>query len=139
VVITGVFIGILALRFVAGACIKLIEKFPILEKTAFLLVGFVGAILVAELSIEYYGGHFHITSLHKFVGILGITVLSILYGHTVAGRAIIQPIVTVGTPAIRILNTILTVVMWPLMTIIKAVKGTWHWFMKPAQVQVATL
>ena len=42
VVCTGVFIGILALRFVAGHCIKLIEKFPVLEHTAFLLIGFVG-------------------------------------------------------------------------------------------------
>ena len=32
VICTGVFIGILALRFLAGTCIGLIKKFPILEK-----------------------------------------------------------------------------------------------------------
>ncbi|MEI6536006.1 MAG: hypothetical protein WCN98_11735, partial [Verrucomicrobiaceae bacterium] len=47
VVCTGVFIGILALRFLAGLCIKLIEKFPVLEDTAFLLIGYVGCILIA--------------------------------------------------------------------------------------------
>ena len=34
VVYTGVFIGILALRFVAGACLKVIDRYPILEETA---------------------------------------------------------------------------------------------------------
>lgn len=51
VVCTGVFIGILALRFVAGACIKLLEKYPVFEHTAFLLIGYVGFILVAELTV----------------------------------------------------------------------------------------
>ena len=52
VVCTGVFIGILALRFVAGVCIRLLEKFPVLEHTAFLLIGYVGFILLAELTIH---------------------------------------------------------------------------------------
>jgi predicted tellurium resistance membrane protein TerC len=39
VVCTGVFIGILALRLVAGYCIQLIERYPILEHTAFVLIG----------------------------------------------------------------------------------------------------
>jgi len=56
VVCTGVFIGILALRFVAGACIRLIEKFPILEHTAFILVGYVGFILVYELLSDPHSG-----------------------------------------------------------------------------------
>ena len=64
VVCTGVFIGILALRFLAGYCIRLIEKFPMLENTAFLLIGYVGLLLLAELAF-----HFHLGTLGKFVGI----------------------------------------------------------------------
>lgn len=45
----GVTIGIITLRMVAGYCIKLLEKHPWLEHTAFLLVGFVGALLCFEL------------------------------------------------------------------------------------------
>src|SRR3954469_11716159 len=37
VVVTGVFIGIIALRYVAGWCIRLIERFPVLGHTAFVL------------------------------------------------------------------------------------------------------
>ncbi len=49
VVCTGVFIGILALRFVAGYCIKLIEKFPILEHTALSMVTIIDS-AVCEIS-----------------------------------------------------------------------------------------
>ncbi len=45
----GVTIGIITLRLVAGYCIKLLEKHPWLEHTAFLLVGFVGTLLFLEL------------------------------------------------------------------------------------------
>jgi YkoY family integral membrane protein len=45
----GVTIGIITLRLVAGYCIKLLEKQPWLEHTAFILVGFVGILLCVEL------------------------------------------------------------------------------------------
>ena len=53
-VYVGVTIGILTLRLVAGYCIKLLDKHPWLEHTAFLLVGFVGAMLCAELYWDSY-------------------------------------------------------------------------------------
>ena len=74
VVCTGVFIGILALRFLAGVCIKLIEKFPILENAAFLLIGYVGFILLAELTL-----HIGVGPLGKFIGICIILALALIY------------------------------------------------------------
>jgi YkoY family integral membrane protein len=53
-VYVGVTIGIITLRLVAGYCIKLLDKHPWLEHTAFLLVGFVGAMLCAELFWDSY-------------------------------------------------------------------------------------
>lgn len=76
VVCTGVFIGILALRFLAGIAIKLIEKFPILEDTAFLLIGYVGVLLVVELVARVQIG-----ALGKFIGIVIIIALSIWYSR----------------------------------------------------------
>lgn len=73
VVCTGVFIGIAALRFVAGFCIRLIELHPILKTTAFLLVGFVGLLLLAEC---YFG---HVPSVLKFGGIFAIVTISLIY------------------------------------------------------------
>ena len=49
----GVFIGILAMRFVAGAFVRLMEKFPFLETTAYLTIAVLGLKLLASLV-----GHF---------------------------------------------------------------------------------
>ena len=79
VVCLGVFIGILALRFVAGACLKLLEKYPVLEHTAFLLIGYVGTILVVEIVSQHYGQPVHINAFQKFIGIVLITVTTLGY------------------------------------------------------------
>lgn len=97
VVCTGVFIGILALRFVAGACIRLIEKFPILEHTAFILVGYVGFILVYELlsdphsGLQILPGPVHVTTWQKFIGILLIIGISISYMRSPLVRHALRP------------------------------------------------
>lgn len=98
VVCTGVFIGILALRFVAGACIKLIERFPILESTAFLLIGYVGFILIAELTTHLIFDlthPLHVSAFHKFIGIVIIVGISIWYSESSALRAVLKPVLKV--------------------------------------------
>ena len=45
---TGVFIGILAMRFVAQGFVKLMEKFPFLEIAAFLVIGLLGVKLTID-------------------------------------------------------------------------------------------
>ncbi len=45
----GVFIGILAMRFVAQGFVNLIEKFPFLETVAFVVISILGLKLVASL------------------------------------------------------------------------------------------
>jgi len=86
VVCAGVFMGILALRFVAGLCIKLIEFFPILEDAAFMLIGFVGFILVAEIA-----WHVEISPLQKFAGIATILGLALIYERFGFLRLICKP------------------------------------------------
>lgn len=53
---TGVFIGILAMRFVAQAFVKLMEKFTFLETIAFLVIGVLGVKLTASLYTHFYPG-----------------------------------------------------------------------------------
>lgn len=50
----GVFIGILAMRFVAQGFVRLLERFPFLEKAAFLVIGVLGF----KLAFSIYG-HFY--------------------------------------------------------------------------------
>ncbi len=51
---TGVFIGILAMRFVAQSFVNLMEKFPFLGVAAFAVVGLLGLKLLVSLYSHYY-------------------------------------------------------------------------------------
>lgn len=50
----GVFIGILAMRFVAQAFVKLMEKFTFLETIAFIVIGVLGVKLTSSLLTHFY-------------------------------------------------------------------------------------
>jgi YkoY family integral membrane protein len=51
---TGVFLGILAMRFVAQGFVKLMERFPFLDSIAFLVIGILGLKLVLSFICFYY-------------------------------------------------------------------------------------
>jgi predicted tellurium resistance membrane protein TerC len=61
---TGVFIGILAMRFVAQSFVNLMQRFPFLETAAFVVIGILGI----KLSMALYT-HFYKDS-HEFAKIL---------------------------------------------------------------------
>ena len=82
-VYVGVTIGIIALRLIAGVAVKMIEKYPVLEHTAFILVGYVGLLLLAELQFEHWFHQFSPTELKigKFAGILVLTALTLAWSQ----------------------------------------------------------
>lgn len=49
IILCGVFIGILAMRFVAQGFVKLMERYPFLEGSAYLVIGVLGLKLVLSL------------------------------------------------------------------------------------------
>ena len=112
VVCAGVFIGILALRFVAGLCIKLIERFPILESASFILIGYVGCLLITELA-----AHVHIGPLGKFIGIVVILALAILYAEVGGFRKVTQPVLKVFLPIMKLIDFVIggifQLIFWP--------------------------
>jgi tellurite resistance protein TerC len=73
-VLTGVAIGILAMRFVAGLFVSLIKKFPVLESIGYVLVGYIGATLASEYFFDL-----HLSETVKFAGVVGIMALGVLY------------------------------------------------------------
>lgn len=52
-IMVGVAIGILAMRFVAGWFVKLIEKFPTLERSAFVVIALLGFKLIVSGVLDY--------------------------------------------------------------------------------------
>ena len=129
VVCTGVFIGILALRFVAGACIKLIEKFPILEETAFLLIGYVGFILVFELlsdptsGLQLLPGPVHVTAVQKFLGIMVIVAASIIYSKVKPIQNALNPIFNLLKSPMKVIAAIVGLILKIIMLPFSLIAG----------------
>jgi YkoY family integral membrane protein len=76
-VCTGVFIGILAMRFIAQWFVKLMEKYNFLETAAFIVIGILGIKLMLSLYEHFYSE----TSVSKFLSShtadIGISVLTV--------------------------------------------------------------
>jgi len=53
-VILGVFIGIIAMRVVAGYFVKLMERFPFLDSIAFVVIGLLGIKLCLSFLVPYF-------------------------------------------------------------------------------------
>jgi YkoY family integral membrane protein len=54
IICTGVFIGILAMRYVAKYFVVLMEKYPFLENSAFIIIGILGLKLCFALLVHFY-------------------------------------------------------------------------------------
>jgi YkoY family integral membrane protein len=79
VVFTGGVLGIVMMRFAASAFIKIIEKFPQLEKTAYLLVTLIGVKVILE-ALRLKGVHFHSPNEPAFWIFWSLMALCIGYG-----------------------------------------------------------
>lgn len=135
----GVTIGIITLRMVAGYCIKLLDRHPWLEHTAFLLVGFVGCMLCFELYWDQFvmkdlapmgisiikgdGGHFHINKPVKFGGIFLIILGHLTYERFPFVRTTFRPLVmisrTLFAMVARTINAVFLIVVWPVRRLFK--------------------
>lgn len=73
IVVVGVCISILAMRFIAGLFLRFIERAPILRPTAYVLVIFIGLkLLVSLVGIE-------LNEIATFAGIIGIIAAALLF------------------------------------------------------------
>ena len=121
-VYVGVTIGIISLRIIAGYAVKMIEKYPILEHTAFMLVGYVGLMLLVELQL-----HVHFDKVVKFIGIVALSGLSILYSQKPGLRAVLLPVLRVLLLPMElfaaVVGALIVVITWPFKQAIALCKG----------------
>jgi YkoY family integral membrane protein len=72
----GVFIGILAMRFVAQWFVKLLERFPFLETSAFLVIGILGFKLFLSLPTHFNEGAWWAKVLDSEAADLAVSILT---------------------------------------------------------------
>ena len=81
VVLTGVALGIVTMRFAAGIFVRLIERYPELESAAYVLVFNIGVMLLLE---DFFG--IHPSDAQKFLLSLSTLGLTVLWGRNAAVR-----------------------------------------------------
>lgn len=127
-VYVGVTIGIIALRLVAGVAVKMIEKYPVLEHTAFVLVGYVGLLLLTELQFHDFFHDLGPTKvkLCKFAGIILITGLTLAYSQKPLLQKILNPILKLLLLPMElfaaVVGALMVVITWPFKKVIALVK-----------------
>ena len=77
IVVTGVMAGIVVMLFATQLVAILMRRYPLLERTAYGIVGFVGATIIAE--------HFHVgvSEMVRFLVIIGAVIGSVVYEEIV--------------------------------------------------------
>jgi predicted tellurium resistance membrane protein TerC len=111
----GVLIAILALQAIAPHAVNLLKKYPVLEPTAFILIGYVGALLIIEEAIyAITGSPVHLPPYVKFVGILLIIWAALMYSAGGAVKRLVNPLVKAAVPVMRGITLVVSIVLWPL-------------------------
>lgn len=77
-VCTGVFIGILAMRFIAQWFVRLLERYPFLEPCAFIIIGILGIKLLLSLYEHVYPKHGLSRFLESHTADISISILTVL-------------------------------------------------------------
>ncbi len=127
-VYVGVTIGIIALRLIAGVAVKMITKYPVLEHTAFVLIGYVGLLLITELQCHDFFEHLGPTKLKliKFAGIILITTLTLLWSQKPALQKVMNPVLRVLLlPMVlfaSVVGALIVLITWPIKKLIATVK-----------------
>jgi YkoY family integral membrane protein len=120
---TGVLIAILALRAIAPHALKLLKKFPVLEPTAFILIGFVGGILVCEETYHVIsGGVLYVPPVLKFAGILCIVALALLYSVDAGVRRMMDPLLRLATPLMQAFAGLVSLILYPITRLVRGFK-----------------
>jgi tellurite resistance protein TerC len=125
VVCTGVGLGLLTLWMFATLSLRLVERFPVLKHTAFALIGYVGLILLVEMSFEYaLDRHLHISAFEKFLGLAAIIAFSLAYARSDRLQKLCAPAFALLMIPVkgyaRVSQSVTAVMLWPVRAAARA-------------------
>lgn len=120
----GVLIAILALQAIAPHAVNLLKKYPILEPTAFVLIGYVGGLLILEESVRLFAGHaIHLPAYAKFAGIVFLIWTALLYSADGAVRKLLRPVIALAVPVMSGITRVVAILLTPLEYLLEMIAG----------------
>lgn len=147
VVCSTVVFGLIFIQFLGKVTMKVLQKLPILSETVYLLVGWVGLLLMVEtfnkwkglaqltfenstlIQLQQWGVHLQhlipdLSAEQKLTGLLTLIGLSLLYDGVGVLQKIVDPILrAVGVPVLRMIHAPLHILFWPLRGLLSAVNS----------------
>ncbi len=119
VVLLGVALGILTMRFAAQIFTVMIEREPVLATAAYLLVLAIGVeVLISDITL-LMGHEVEFKSWQKFSISVSILVLSVLYAHSPLLQRVLGPIFQVFRKAFYYINTGIDLLLYPFIWLFK--------------------
>ncbi len=114
VVCSSVFFGIFFVRILGRITVTAIRRLPILGNSVYVLVGWVGIILMAE-TVTKTLKIAHLTDLQKFMALLEIILITLLYDASPALQRVLNPVLhRFCLPLLRLINLPLSFLFWPI-------------------------
>jgi YkoY family integral membrane protein len=113
IVYTGVFLGLVTLWLFSTLSLKLIEKYPVLNHAAFLLIAFIGVLLLLEA-----GWRWHIPRWVKFVGSTVILGISFLYSRSPTLQKLAKPLWRVLKVPMGAYAAVTRLLVWPFRKLV---------------------
>jgi predicted tellurium resistance membrane protein TerC len=147
VVCSTVVSGIIFIQLLGGITLRVLRKLPILSETVYLLVGWVGMLLMLEtfnswkglammtfenpmlIKAQEFGVHLQhlipdLSQEQKLIGLLSLIGLSLVYDGVEAIQKIVDPVLRgVGQPLLRVIHAPLHILFWPLRGLMEAVNS----------------
>jgi len=114
VVCSSVLFGIVFIRILGRVTVRAIRRFPILSNSVYVLVGWIGLLLMAE-TVTKTLKIAHLTDMQKFLALFEIILVTIIYDGMPSLQRLLAPFFQrVCLPALRIINMPLSILFWPI-------------------------
>ena len=114
VVCSSVVFGIVFIRILGGVTVKVVKKFPILSDSIYVMIGWIGVLLLTETVFKTLQIS-HLNELQKFLVLLEIILLTLIYDAVPAVRRLVDPLLrSVCRPLLRAIHFPLAILFWPV-------------------------
>ena len=113
VVLVGVAIGILAMRFAAGIFSYLVEREPVLKQAAYVLVLNIGIQLIIEETM-----HVEISDVLRFGISIMILLVAVAYSRVSMLRLVLRPVLVWLSQGLAIINALVSWALQPLKALV---------------------
>jgi predicted tellurium resistance membrane protein TerC len=114
VVCSSVVFGIIFVRLLGGVTIRAIRRFPVLSDSVYVLVGWIGVLLMAE-TVTKTLKIAHLTDIQKFMALIEILLVTLIYDSMPLLQRVVGPLLQrVCLPVLRLINAPLSILFWPI-------------------------